>query len=96
LAKCKMENEECRIEHQAERDLALKILSFPDIVEEAAKYRLPHRLTEYAKELATTFHSFYEQCKVIGNPSRIYLVNCCRITLKNVLQLLAISAPESM
>jgi len=81
---------------RAERDLALKILSFPDIVEEAAKYRLPHRLTEYAKELATTFHSFYEQCKVIGHPSRIHLVSCCRITLKNVLQLLAISAPESM
>ena len=96
LAKCKMENVECRIEHEAERALALKILSLPDIIEEAAKYRLPHRLTEYSKELAGVFHCFYEKCKVVGNPSRIFLADCCRITIKNVLQFLAISAPESM
>ncbi|MBU0502694.1 MAG: arginine--tRNA ligase [Candidatus Margulisbacteria bacterium] len=82
--------------HPAERALILKILALPDIIAEAAKYRLPHRLTEYARELATLFHSFYEQCKVMGNPSRIFLANCCRITLRNVLQFLAISTPEKM
>ncbi|MFH1683645.1 MAG: arginine--tRNA ligase [Candidatus Margulisiibacteriota bacterium] len=84
------------LKHEAERTLILKLLSFPDVIEDAAAARLPHRLTEYSKELAATFHFFYEKCKVVGNPSRIFLANCCRITIANVLQLLAISAPESM
>jgi arginyl-tRNA synthetase len=82
--------------HPAERELLLKLLYWPDLVEEAARLRHPHRLTEYGKELATIFHSFYEKCKVLGNPARLALVNASRITLRNVLELLGISAPESM
>jgi arginyl-tRNA synthetase len=80
----------------AEKKLMLKILSWPDIVSQAARLRHPHRITEYGKELATTFHHFYEKCRVLGNPSRIFLADCSRITLRNVLELLGISAPESM
>jgi arginyl-tRNA synthetase len=82
--------------HPAERDLMLKLLSWADVVEEAARMRHPHKITTFAKELATTFHSFYEKCKVLGNPARLYLVDATRITLRNVLELLGISAPESM
>jgi arginyl-tRNA synthetase len=74
----------------------LKILSFPDVVETAAQLRHPHRLTEYAKELAAVFHHFYEKCRVLGDPGRIFLVDTSRITLRNVLELLGIDAPESM
>ena len=82
--------------HPAERALMLKLLAWPEMVSEAARVRGPHRITEYGKELATLFHSFYEQCKVLGNPARLVLVDASRITLRNVLELLGITAPESM
>lgn len=82
--------------HPAEKTLMLKLISWPDVVRSAARLRHPHRLTEYAKELATTFHHFYEKCKVLGDPARLVLVDASRITLRNVLELLGISAPESM
>ncbi|HVN67345.1 MAG TPA: DALR anticodon-binding domain-containing protein, partial [Candidatus Sulfotelmatobacter sp.] len=80
----------------AERELMLKLLSWPDVVAAAAQLRHPHRITEYGKEVATVFHKFYEQCRVLGNPARLLLVDVTRITLRNVLELLGISAPESM
>ncbi|MGB9613705.1 MAG: arginine--tRNA ligase, partial [Candidatus Margulisiibacteriota bacterium] len=84
------------LEHPAERELMVKILSWPEVVLTAARLRHPHRLAEYGKELATVFHYFYEQCKVLGNPARLVLANATRITLRNVLKLLGISAPEKM
>ncbi len=80
----------------AERELMVKLLAFPRLVEEAAALRHPHRLTEYGKELSIVFHHFYEKCRVLGNPARLTLVDASRITLRNVLELLGISAPESM
>ncbi|MFH1387262.1 MAG: arginine--tRNA ligase [bacterium] len=82
--------------HPAERELMLKLLSFPDVVESAAQLRHPQRLTEYGKELATVFHHFYEKCRVLGNPARLVLVDTTRITLRNVLNLLGVSAPDKM
>ena len=84
------------LKEPAERDLMLKLLSWPDVVEEAARNRHPHKITVYGKELANTLHSFYEKCRVLGNPARLYLVDAARITLRNVLELLGICAPESM
>ena len=80
----------------AERELMLKLLSFPDVVESAARLRHPHRITEYGKELSTVFHHFYEKCRVLGNPARLVLVDASRINLRNVLELLGITAPEAM
>jgi len=82
--------------HPAERELMLKLLSWPDVVETAAELRHPHRLTEYGKEVAAVFHSFYEKCRVLGDSARLFLVDATRITLRNVLELLGISAPEEM
>jgi arginyl-tRNA synthetase len=84
------------LDHPAERELMLKLLSWPDVVETAAQLRHPHRLTEYGKELAIVFHKFYEQCRVLGNPARLVLVDASRIALRNVLELLGIKAPEAM
>ncbi|MCU0641527.1 MAG: arginine--tRNA ligase [Candidatus Margulisbacteria bacterium] len=80
----------------AERELMLKLLAWPDVVNGAARLRQPHKVTEYGKELATVFHHFYEKCRVIGNPARLLLVDASRITLRNVLELLGIKAPEAM
>ena len=80
----------------AERELMLKLLAWPRLVEEAAQARQPHRVTEYGKELAILFHHFYERCRVLGNPARLTLADASRIVLRNVLELLGISAPETM
>lgn len=85
-----------KLDHPAERALIFKLQTWPEVIVEAARLRHPHRITEYGKELATVFHSFYEKCRVLGNPARLALVNASRITLRNVLELLGISAPESM
>lgn len=85
-----------KLTHPAERELMLKLLTWPEIISLAAKLRQPHWITEYGQELATVFHHFYEQCRVLGDPARLTLVNSSRITLRNVLELLGISAPESM
>ena len=90
------EGGEGSLAHPAERELMLKLLSWPDVVLQAALLRHPHRITEYGRELAVKFHSFYEQCRVLGNPARLVLVNSTRITLHNVLELLGVSSPESM
>jgi arginyl-tRNA synthetase len=82
--------------HPAERALMFKLQTWPDIVLDSARMRHTHRITEYGKELATVFHAFYEQCRVIGNPARLALVDSTRITLHNVLQMLGVTAPESM
>jgi len=102
LRKCETENLKLKtrdlasLEHPAERELMFKLLTWPDVVLDAADKRLPHRITEYGKELATVFHSFYEKCKVLGSPARLALVDASRITLRNVLELLGISSPEKM
>ncbi|OGC23750.1 arginine--tRNA ligase [candidate division WOR-1 bacterium RIFOXYB2_FULL_42_35] len=84
------------LKNPAERALMLKLISWPDIVQVAARLRHPQMVTEYGKELAALFHSFYEQCQVLGNPARVILVDASRIVLRNVLEMLAISAPEKM
>lgn len=80
----------------AERELMIKLLAWPRTIEEAAMLRHPHRITEYGKGLAMTFHHFYEKCRVLGNPARLTLVDASRIVLRNVLLLLGINAPEQM
>lgn len=87
--------------HQSETDLIKKLLSFPEIVEDSALDYQVQRLPQYAVELATIFHQFYQNCRVISenkkmSESRLALVLATRTVLKNVLDLLGISAPEKM
>lgn len=90
--------------HKAEeRALLLKLLSYPDEILFAAVVREPHRLTNYASELAALFHSFYKQCRVLDesqlelSQARLVLTQATRIVIRNVLtDIFGISAPESM
>lgn len=88
---------------KADEEIVLlrKIADFPEEVRLAAKNMEPHRLTGYAHELAGLFHSFYNSCKVIGSEkdlmeARFALVYATKITLKNILDLLGVNAPERM
>jgi arginyl-tRNA synthetase len=85
-----------------EHDLIKKLAEFPDTIHESAKNMAPHTITRYLQDLASTFHAFYNKCKVLDNENidltsaRLFLVNCVRTVLQNGLALLGISAPESM
>ena len=84
-----------------ERVLIRKLAEWPQEVADAARELAPYHLAYYAKELANAFHSFYNSCKVLTDDAalrdaRLALVDCSRITLRNVLTLLGLSAPERM
>ncbi|WP_113930576.1 arginine--tRNA ligase [Bacillus sp. P14.5] len=83
-------------------ELLKKLGDFPGIVADAAEKRTPHRIANYINELASTFHSFYNAEKVLDmeNPeltkARLSLIKAVRITMKNALKLIGVSAPEKM
>ncbi|SEN46324.1 arginyl-tRNA synthetase [Mesobacillus persicus] len=87
---------------EKEVDLLKKLGEFPQAVAEAAQKRVPHRVTNYIFELASTFHSFYNAEKVLEmeqkerTAARLGLVKSVQITLKNALDLIGVSAPEKM
>jgi arginyl-tRNA synthetase len=90
--------------HPAEQELIKQMLRLPEVVEQAAAQLAPHHLTFYAQELATSFHSFYTQCRVVSsdpadaelNKARLKLVRAARLVLARTLGLLGVSAPEKM
>jgi arginyl-tRNA synthetase len=71
-------------------------------VEDAAAAQETQGVTTYATELATAFHAYYRDARVIDTEApdrsagRLALVDATRITLANALGLLGISAPEAM
>ncbi|MCZ7662262.1 MAG: arginine--tRNA ligase [Thermoleophilia bacterium] len=84
-----------------ERDLIKSLEEFGGLVLEAAHRRAPHRVAGYAQELAGVFHVFYKHCRVIGAEpavaaSRLALVLVAKRVLARCLDLLGVSAPESM
>jgi arginyl-tRNA synthetase len=86
----------------AERELTKKLLAFPATVDEAAERRAPHRIAVYAHELAQALAAFYRDCPVRdAEPEelkdfRIGLTLATKRTLSRSLDLLGVSAPESM
>ena len=99
------------IEHSAgdvslltsEPELALirKMLLLPELVELGAQNLEPHHLPNYAQDLATVFHAFYDRLRVISDDepltaARLKLVQAAQITLAKTLQLMGMTAPERM
>ena len=87
---------------EKEIELLKKLGEFPQAVGEAAVKRVPHRVTNYIMELASTFHSFYNAEKVLDHEqpertkARLALIKTVQITLRNALALIGVSAPEKM
>jgi arginyl-tRNA synthetase len=84
-----------------ELDLIRKMLQLPEVVEIVASNLEPHHLPYYAQELATAFHSFYKQCRVVSSDAaltsaRLKLVEAARIALARTLSLMGMSVPERM
>ncbi len=82
--------------------LAREVLRLPEIVEDAAAAEETHAVTAYATSLATTFHGFYRDRRVVDpaapvtSAHRLALVDTARLALRNTLELLGISTPEQM
>ncbi len=80
----------------------LKTLSrYPEVIETSAMNEEPHQLSHYLRELANDFHTYYNAHQFLVDDAdlrdaRIKLILAVRQTLKNGLNLLGVSAPESM
>ena len=85
-----------------EADLMRIVARLPEVVEDAVAAHETQGITAYATELATRFHAFYRDARVVDpdaperSAGRLALVTATRVTLANALGLLGISAPESM
>jgi arginyl-tRNA synthetase len=89
--------------HERELDLLRSLSQLPEVVELACAERAPHKVTAWVRELADRFHSFYHDCRVFGEgvppevtQARWWLVESVRIGLAIGLDLLGVTAPESM
>jgi len=86
---------------EPELTLIRKMLLLPEIVETIAGTLEPHHLTYYAQDLATVFHSFYKQCRVVSSNesltrARLKLVMAAKTVLGRTLGLMGMTAPERM
>lgn len=91
--------------HEKEGDLLRALAEFPRVVQAAAQLREPHRVARYLEETASSFHKFYDACRVLPmgdeEPSdlhraRLLLVLATKVVFANGLRLLGVSAPERM
>ena len=85
----------------AEIELIKKLGEYPELIASAAKERAVHRVAHYVHELAGLFHSFYNQCRILGvdpgvQQTRIKLVKATQHVLRHALNILGVSAPERM
>lgn len=83
------------------KSLILKLEEFKSVIVLSAQNRTVYTICRYVQELAAEFHSFYNSNRVIGEDkelmkSRLALMVAIKTTLKNALDILAVSAPERM
>ena len=91
----------CLLTAPEERELIIHISALTDEIINSAKTYDPARLTHYVNELATKFHKFYAACRVKGDDealtqARLNLCYATGIVIKNVLDMMKITAPEKM
>ena len=82
-------------------DILKKLYDFNNTIENSASKRLPHLIANYAYDLAGLFHTYYAKEKILTDnkkysEERIALIKAVKITLKNALSLIGVSAPEKM
>jgi arginyl-tRNA synthetase len=86
---------------EPELTLIRRMLLLPEILELVSDTLEPQHLPYYAQDLATVFHSFYKQCRVVSKNqeltrARLKLVEAAQIVLARTLHLMGMAAPESM
>ena len=87
-----------------ELSLINKMLELPDVIETSVGNLEAHHLPHYSMELATAFHTFYQNCRVVSSEkcdlpiskARLLLVDAARLVLGRCLQLMNMTAPDKM
>ena len=91
--------------HEKEGALLRALAEFPRVVAAAAQLREPHRVARYLENTASSFHKFYDACRVLPqgdeefselHGARLVLVSATRTVFRNGLDLLGVTAPERM
>ena len=90
--------------HDAELALIRKMLELPELIGLMSRSLEAHHLPHYASELATAFHWFYQNCRVVSgvegeeelNKARLKMVDAARIALARCLSLMVMDAPQKM
>ncbi len=94
-------NELGRLSLDEEREILKTLHLFPEVIEGAAINWEPHRLVYYLQDLASRFHGYYNKHRFLSDDrplsaARLRLAGAVRTVLANGLNLLGVSAPESM
>ena len=89
------------LESEAEKALMTALSRYPEVIELAAQNRAPQTLVHYLRDLASDFHSWYNDNRFLRDPdnlrdARLVLSMAVRIVIANGLGILGVSAPESM
>ncbi len=84
-----------------EQELIKFIATLPDAVNDAAKNYDPARMTRYVIELATLYHKFYNNCRILGEANdvmqaRLTLCLAVKQIIFNILTMLKVTVPEKM
>ena len=90
--------------HEAELSLVRTMLRLPELISVMARNLEPHHLTYYSMDLATGFHNFYQQCRVVSSDpadaeitkARLKLAEATKSVLSRCLTLMGMTAPEAM
>lgn len=86
---------------ESEMDLIKKLAAYEEEIAYAARERAPHRIARYVHELAGMFHSFYNQCRIMGvgeelAAARLALIKAVQNTIRHALGILGVRSPEKM
>lgn len=89
------------LDNENTTELMEKIYEFKDVVISSATKEMPHLITNYIHDLATSFHSFYDKVRVITDNDEttktyITLLIATKITINNALNLIGVIPPEKM
>ena len=92
------------LRHPSELELMRALLQLPERVAQMAKSLEPHHLPHYATNLANTFHTFYENCRVVSSnaeddaitAARLKLVEAALIVFRRTLNLMGMAVPDRM
>jgi arginyl-tRNA synthetase len=89
------------LDSEVSQQLMLMLAKYPDVLENAARDLAPHDITFYLRELAASYHSYYDQERVLVDEvalkqARLALIAAVAQVLQSGLSLLGVSAPQSM
>lgn len=84
-----------------EQEMIKHLATLPNVINEAAKAYDPAKVTKYVIDLATMYHKFYNNCRIMGEDesvmqARLSLSLAVKQVIKNILDMLKITCPESM